>query len=175
MYLVPTEDCILDEPETHDNCQQSTVGDFNKEVKYAVMASELDIGPKVYSSWICDNVESPLHEQLTKKKEIKMGFILMEKMQYTLNEYIYKFRKLFKKNIGTILIMYKNLVEKMLNGNILNMDLNLNNIMLDINDENIPIKLRIIDWGFSRPLKQEGEEEEFTVDKLSTEFIKKLR
>lgn len=64
---IPTEDCKLGEPKTYDDCQKFSVDEFNNEVKYSLLASELEIGPKVYSSWICDNVVSPLHKAIINK------------------------------------------------------------------------------------------------------------
>lgn len=64
---IPSDRCVLDEPDTHESCLIYSVDDFNKEVKNTLIASNLNIGPKLYSSWICDNVKSPLHYKILKK------------------------------------------------------------------------------------------------------------
>ena len=120
---------------------------FDNEVKYSVLASELNIGPKIYSSWICDNVE-------TKNRKIKMGFILMEKMEYTLDTY-YNNKKLVKKNDKILKEMYKDLITIMLKNNISHKDLPFENIMINIDKNKDPIKMRIIDWNSAKILNSE--------------------
>ena len=122
----------------------------------------------MYSSWICDNVESPLHEPITKKKEIKMGFILMERMEYTLTKYIQLMKSDFIKNKKLIKNMYKELIEKMLTNKFVNTDLHFSNIMINLNSNNIPIKLRFIDWGYTK--STEGTRGYWSVGKMIDSF-----
>ena len=118
--------------------------DYKTEIKYTVIASKIEIGPKIYSSWMCDNVST------LDKKEMKMGFILMERMYYTLAMYISKYRELFIKNSKLLKEMYKELLTKMLKAKIINDDLHFNNIMINTNEKLDPIKMRIIDWGMGK-------------------------
>lgn len=90
-------------------CRKVSDDEFDKEVKYSVLVSKLDIGPKVYKSWKCENVESKIHKELLNIKEIKMGFILMEKLDITLIDYISNYELTDK-----LLILLRSMYEKLI-------------------------------------------------------------
>lgn len=119
--------------------------DFNKECKYAKLAGDLNIGPKLIKSWICNNVKPKFY-----KYKIKMGFILMEKMDMTLTKYI-KINIDDNDKIKNVRKMYLDLCKIMLKNNIYNEDLHFGNVMLNINDNNIEMKF--IDWSHTKEIK----------------------
>lgn len=123
--------------------------EFKKECKYSKLASDLNIGPKLIKSWICENVKS-----LEKKDTIKMGFILMEKMTYTLEKYIL-LNINNKKILNKLKPLYMELCKKMIDNNFYNKDLHFKNIM--INDTSNEIEMKFIDWDDTINIKNEKE------------------
>ena len=41
----------------HSKKKKDSEEQFNNEIKYTVLASKMDVGPKTYSSYICNNVD----------------------------------------------------------------------------------------------------------------------
>jgi superfamily II DNA or RNA helicase len=137
--LIPSRECDLEG--NIDNCMKMSEKEFGSEVKYTKKASELEIGPKLYSSWMCDNVKSQPH-----KKNIKMGFLLMDRLGISLEDYIKNYT-INDDIIGILAKMYNKLGKKMLKNNIYNHDLHFGNVMVDLDENYIPINMKFIDWG----------------------------
>ena len=152
--IIPSKYCDLKVKQGLLKCREVSDEEFDDEVKYSIIVSKANVGPKVYKSWKCDNVKSQAHLELFKMKEIKMGFILMEKMEYTLDTY-YNNKKLVKKNDKILKEMYKDLITIMLKNNISHKDLPFENIMINIDKNKDPIKMRIIDWNSAKILNSE--------------------
>jgi serine/threonine protein kinase len=143
--IIPSKYCDLKVKEGLLKCREVSDKEFDDEVKYSIIVSKANIGPKVYKSWKCDNVKSQVHLELFKMKEIKMGFILMEKLEMTLINYLSNY-EIDEKIIDKIKVMYIKLIDKMVKLNIYNEDLHFENVMINLKN-NILTKMRFIDWG----------------------------
>ena len=67
---IPTEDCMPHEPDTWRDCLQESTAAFNEEVEVSTRMGQLGIGPKVYSAWMCENVDALLYYAFTNGKPI---------------------------------------------------------------------------------------------------------
>ena len=117
------------------------VNHFKQEVTISRIASDLGVGPQVFDWFICDDVlQEPEGGQL-----ISLGFIIMEKLDISLNQW------LDDNELPTDMIelLYQK-VEKMHQAGITHGDLHLDNIMLRLDQNNQPIDIFLIDFGYAQ-------------------------
>ncbi len=110
--------------------------DFQKEVEISKIADKLDVGPKIYDSYVCVNDEN---------SEV-YGIIYMEYINgVTLGTYLES--KINKKEVKKIRNMLEKKIFTLYKNNIFHFDLNRNNVMI-ILDSNHKVKdVKIIDYG----------------------------
>lgn len=152
IYLL--EDCQWEDPEIqanldHIDCvHKTTENEFNKELKTSIKMGKEDIGPKVsYKN---------IFEMTIGNKKLRVGAFVMERMQYTLEEYYDKIKtsKIFESlwHEAQMCIVYQKIRSFKLN--VFHSDLHFNNIMVDIDENMTIINLRFIDYGILESLKE---------------------
>lgn len=113
---------------------------FLKEIKFQQKASDINVAPKIITYWIC-----PIDY---KNQTIQAGFIIMEKWDITLNDFIVQNLKEYYEQYDTILNLFEYKITKLVNStNFIHTDIHDGNIMLKLNDKKKVIDLTIIDWG----------------------------
>lgn len=95
------------------DCVVTSISQFSEEVRIAKLAADNGIGPRVYDSWVCRDVELEIKTSEIKTSEIGkkwfdgsqiLGFILMEKLQgKTLVDFVKSQPELFKRNFYILL------------------------------------------------------------------------
>ncbi len=116
--------------------------DFLKELKMSQIAGSINVGPKIYDSYVCINdADSTCY-----------GIIYMEFIQgTTLSQYLYKYHSKDKKI--KLRKMLEEKIVKLHNAGIMHNDLHSDNIMV-ILDNNEELKdVKIIDFGFAQYIK----------------------
>ncbi len=131
---------------------ESRIQDFQDEARLSKLGSDLGISPRIYDSFICDNVlKQPEGGHL-----ITMGFIIMDRWDMSAGKW--------RQNNPGAKISYdlikqlENKINIMHNNGIFHGDLHLENIMLRLGPDGItPIDIAIIDFGsaagFAKNLK----------------------
>lgn len=98
-----------------------------------------------------------------------MGFILIEKMDYTIYEYIEKFHDKYEENEYKLKKMFTELANIMIDNEFIHSDLTYDNIMINVDIKNNPIKMRLIDWTFLQ--KYKDPKENWSIGKFSITYF----
>jgi hypothetical protein len=123
----------------------------------------------VHDHWICEIQDSPFLGVFAKNQVIKVGFIVSDRMQITVEDYRLKYKTAFQKYEGKIHDMFVAVYQKLMKIGYQDFDIHSANLMLNIdNTTHAPLELRIIDFGETRPLVLERSENEIrkTIQKL---------
>jgi hypothetical protein len=88
--FIPTFDCHLDDPETLRDCMDVTRHQFQKEIEMTKMFSDANVGPKLIAAGICDSAVDNEYQN-----NVTIGFIVQEKWDTSLKEYIQDFKREF--------------------------------------------------------------------------------
>lgn len=141
------DDCKWEDPFLQENLPNGYCGfpttkkDFEKELKFAIKAGLYNIGPKILYYNIFDLIIN--------NKNVNVGVIVMEKMQYTLTEYYKLIRQLtnFESLLNTArkLTIQQNI--KAWKVNIYVGDLHWDNIMVNIDEHFKITSLKFVDFG----------------------------
>ena len=140
---IPTEECDISqsENELENICFKYSEDDFLHETDLTIKFGEAKIGPKVKVFGFCNDVVNKY------QGKIKVGYIVQEKYDFTLNQYISKHPKEFIENYGYIRSVLIEKAKLMDNMGHFNEDVHQENIMLKV-DENGEIKdVVFIDFG----------------------------
>ena len=119
---------------------------FEKEVQITQLASDLHISPKVYNAFICSDVL----ESGSSESKFNLGFIVMDRWDMTLFDYIETVGKLLHQNLYDKLI---GLLGKLHEAGVYHGDMHLENVILRVvrgdMGEPIPVDVAIIDYGLA--------------------------
>lgn len=80
---------------------------FMKEIDVTTKASDYGISPKAYSWWIC-----PVYSKQY-REEVQGGFIVMDKWDMTLRDFIRNYKEQYYKQRNDIMKLYESKVKKM--------------------------------------------------------------
>ena len=121
---------------------------FEKEVKITQLASDLGVSPKIYNGFICSDIVS---SNRSSEEKLHLGFIIMDRWDMTLLDYIQNFGKLLPQNLHDKLI---GLLKKLHDAGVYHGDMHLENVILkvkrdDATNEPIPVDIAIIDYGLA--------------------------
>jgi len=129
--------------ETLNNLDNLVEINFLKEVEISKIAANLDVGPKIYDSYVCINDEN---------SEI-YGIIYMEYIKgMTLNTYLNNI--ISEKDRKKLRKMVENKIMKLHSNNIFHFDINGNNIMVILDSNHKAKDVKIIDYGKSMYLSE---------------------
>lgn len=163
------------------DCVVTTVSQFEEEVRIAKLADEIEVGPRVYDSWICRDVELEIESSEIETSEEKwfddsqiLGFILMEKLQgETLFDFVKSHPKLFRKNFYILLADGVDKALKLESRGYKHQDLHKKNIFVVNNGTGISF----IDYGDVSPFPDEIRyiKELFTMHMFLEEMLSSLK
>lgn len=144
---------------------------FMREASFATLMGSHGVGPLVHASWICDQAEidsaiknTDFLRQWAKSRglygPISFGFILSERMEMTLDDFIKEpyFMYGYGRGYGQVLSFLENAIEKAMYCGYILEDLHKGNIMINTTrDPSDPTqliisKVRIVDFGTFSPI-----------------------
>lgn len=148
---IPTPDCNPADPKTWDNCVPVNEQDFLQEAKVAKLMGELNIGPKVYNSWVCDDVTAPVLREFAHNKTIKVGIIVADKMDITVAAYRQQYPESYRQHRQRLYQLEDELLRKFFSTGYVDSDFHDENLMLNLNPTDFSIKeVKIVDFGECR-------------------------
>jgi hypothetical protein len=139
--------------------------DIENEIAWAKLAADIEVGPNVINTFSCDGEH---HNTYTNEMvSTKIYFIIMDKMDMTLGEYIYKYRHYFNEsdwnNIANMLI---ELQIKLAEKGLLLYDLHIHNVMVNIDSDQDITEMRIIDFQTIKTLGEDAFSYIFSLEEL---------
>jgi hypothetical protein len=146
----PLKSASASDSDREDPCFRMSRDEFVHEVELARRGAKLGVGPRVHDAWICHKAHSIIHQKVFNLKHIQMGFILLERMDMTLDEASrWDKGRWFKKNMRPLKEAYYGLLNRMFKAKMVNSDLHWKNLMLKVDKDGTPIaaSLKIIDFG----------------------------
>lgn len=177
---------LINKNRKNADCVVTTIPQFQEEVDIAKLADEIGIGPKIYDSWICSDVELKIkklegleglegleNEEWSDDSQI-LGFILMEKLQgETLADFVESHPKLFQENFYILLRDGIDKALKLESRGYKHEDLHSKNIFVVDNGMGI----MFIDYGDVSPFPEEFRyiQELFTMESFLQEMMSALR
>ena len=165
---IPTEECDISQPDNLDTiCIKYSENDFMHETNLSIKFGQSNIGPKVKMIGFCEDVENKY------QGKIKVGYMVQEKYDMTLKEYISKYPNDFNNGFGFIsneLIRKAKQIDEM---GYFNEDIHEENIMLKIVDDVIK-DVALIDFGLVGNYLQDDIERDKTEIDMK-EFLVQLR
>lgn len=171
---IPTEDCdiSLTEEEMKDVCLKYSDDDFIRETEMSIMFGDVNIGPKVKVFGICNEVENKY------QGKIRVGYIVQEKYDLTLHEFIASDPIGFINSflfIQHLLIKKAKMIDEM---GYFNEDVHQENIMLKINDGEIK-DVVFIDFGivgkYLETDKERNNTEHFVIEFMTKLYLETQR
>ena len=127
--------------------RKEEIKNAEQEISMTKIASDINIGPKFIATWSCKG-EYLLWDKWV---DATLFFIVMDKMDITLKEYIYSAPVDFLRNVDKIKAQVKTRIESLHAAGITHNDLHLRNIMLnfeDIGAKDLTITdVKFIDFG----------------------------
>jgi hypothetical protein len=125
--------------------------DFILEAKQTTHVSELGVGPKIFTYSVCDakEIRENTTKKTTKRKKIKLGYLVMENLDISLKEYRKWYRRKYERNIEEFDSDFNVLQERLKANNIVHPDLQDGNIMFNIDAKKnyVPGTMKFVDWS----------------------------
>jgi len=126
-------------------CAMTSPEKFQEEVNVSKEISDKKLGPIFIRSFICEATATS--ESSHVPKPIRVGVIVQEKWDLTLQTYAKLFKRKYKRKRAQIYIMVKSIIDRYLTHHITHKDVKMNNIMVKVNSKNDIEDMTFIDFG----------------------------
>ena len=127
---IPTDDCDIEHPVEGD-CLGVSRKAFETEVEFTKKFSDLYAGPKMVAAGICDNVYNKY------QPELSVGFIVQEKWDLSLEDYLQQYPDDFQNNFQTIERLLLAKAKKIDKTGYCHIDLHSGNILLRLDSRGV--------------------------------------
>ena len=165
---IPTEECDISHPDDVGNiCIKYTEGDFMHETDLSIKFGEANIGPKVKMIGFCEDVENKY------QGKIKVGYMVQEKYDMTLKEYILNNPIECINNFHYITNELTNKAIQMDEMGYFNEDIHEENIMLKVEGNEIK-DIVFIDFGIVGKYLEDTNERDMTLNNTK-DFLVQLQ